>query len=59
MLARLPVTDQSVLGLQCPWGRNPLDGGVPVSFQTSQKIIQFASGKEPQPGETVIYVAGA
>ncbi|KAM9210662.1 ethanolamine-phosphate cytidylyltransferase isoform 2-T2 [Dugong dugon] len=28
-------------------------------LQTSQKIIQFASGKEPQPGETVIYVAGA
>ncbi|GAB5581423.1 ethanolamine-phosphate cytidylyltransferase isoform X3 [Prionailurus iriomotensis] len=25
--------------------------------KTSQKIIQFASGKEPQPGETVIYVA--
>ncbi|XP_059990370.1 ethanolamine-phosphate cytidylyltransferase isoform X5 [Lagenorhynchus albirostris] len=28
-------------------------------LQTSRKIIQFASGKEPQPGETVIYVAGA
>ncbi|XP_049632607.1 ethanolamine-phosphate cytidylyltransferase isoform X2 [Suncus etruscus] len=28
-------------------------------LQTSQKIIQFASGKEPQPGDTVIYVAGA
>ena len=28
-------------------------------LQTSQKIIQFASGKEPQPGETVVYVAGA
>lgn len=28
-------------------------------LQTSRKIIQFASGKEPQPGDTVIYVAGA
>lgn len=28
-------------------------------LQTSQKIIQFASGKEPQPGDTIIYVAGA
>lgn len=28
-------------------------------LQTSRKIIQFASGKEPQPGETIIYVAGA
>nr|KAF6458052.1 phosphate cytidylyltransferase 2, ethanolamine [Rousettus aegyptiacus] len=31
----------------------------PPFLQTSQKIIQFASGKEPQPGDTVIYVAGA
>lgn len=52
------VTDQSVLGLQCPGGRNPWTG-VSQFLQTSQKIIQFASGKEPQPGETVIYVAGA
>lgn len=28
-------------------------------LQTSQKIIQFASGQEPQPGDTIIYVAGA
>ncbi|TNN72683.1 Ethanolamine-phosphate cytidylyltransferase [Liparis tanakae] len=27
--------------------------------KTSQKIIQFASGQEPQPGDTIIYVAGA
>uniref|UniRef100_A0A2K5LX40 Ethanolamine-phosphate cytidylyltransferase n=2 Tax=Cercopithecinae TaxID=9528 RepID=A0A2K5LX40_CERAT len=46
------------LGLQCPGGRNPWTG-VSQFLQTSQKIIQFASGKEPQPGETVIYVAGA
>lgn len=52
------VTDQTVLGLQCPGGRNPWTG-VSQFLQTSQKIIQFASGKEPQPGETVIYVAGA
>lgn len=39
-------------------GAQPLDG-VSQFLQTSQKIIQFASGKEPQPGETVIYVDGA
>uniref|UniRef100_A0AAX7VZE1 ethanolamine-phosphate cytidylyltransferase n=1 Tax=Astatotilapia calliptera TaxID=8154 RepID=A0AAX7VZE1_ASTCA len=33
--------------------------GVSQFLQTSQKIIQFASGQEPQPGETIIYVAGA
>uniref|UniRef100_A0A3Q2HLF9 ethanolamine-phosphate cytidylyltransferase n=2 Tax=Equus TaxID=9789 RepID=A0A3Q2HLF9_HORSE len=43
---------------KCPGGRNPWTG-VSQFLQTSQKIIQFASGKEPQPGETVIYVAGA
>ncbi|KAM7068175.1 ethanolamine-phosphate cytidylyltransferase isoform 3-T3 [Molossus nigricans] len=43
---------------QCPRGRNPWTG-VSQFLQTSQKIIQFASGKEPQPGETIIYVAGA
>lgn len=52
------VADQSALGFQCPGGRNPWTG-VSQFLQTSQKIIQFASGKEPQPGETVIYVAGA
>ncbi|XP_047615095.1 ethanolamine-phosphate cytidylyltransferase isoform X3 [Phacochoerus africanus] len=43
---------------QGPGGRNPWTG-VSQFLQTSQKIIQFASGKEPQPGETVVYVAGA
>ncbi|XP_069916234.1 ethanolamine-phosphate cytidylyltransferase isoform X4 [Oryctolagus cuniculus] len=43
---------------QCPGGRSPWTG-VSQFLQTSQKIIQFASGKEPQPGETVIYVDGA
>nr|KAF6416711.1 phosphate cytidylyltransferase 2, ethanolamine [Molossus molossus] len=43
---------------KCPRGRNPWTG-VSQFLQTSQKIIQFASGKEPQPGETIIYVAGA
>lgn len=33
--------------------------GVSQFLQTSQKIIQFASGKEAQPGDTIIYVAGA
>lgn len=44
--------------LQCPGGWDPWTG-VSQFLQTSQKIIQFASGKEPQPEETVIYVAGA
>ncbi|KAH0517960.1 Ethanolamine-phosphate cytidylyltransferase [Microtus ochrogaster] len=43
---------------KCPGGQSPWTG-VSQFLQTSQKIIQFASGKEPQPGETVIYVAGA
>uniref|UniRef100_A0A8C4ZSR9 ethanolamine-phosphate cytidylyltransferase n=1 Tax=Gadus morhua TaxID=8049 RepID=A0A8C4ZSR9_GADMO len=33
--------------------------GVSQFLQTSQKIIQFASGQEPQNGDTIIYVAGA
>uniref|UniRef100_A0A672Y3F8 ethanolamine-phosphate cytidylyltransferase n=2 Tax=Sphaeramia orbicularis TaxID=375764 RepID=A0A672Y3F8_9TELE len=41
-----------------PTGRSPWTG-VSQFLQTSQKIIQFASGKEPQPGDTIIYVAGA
>ncbi|XP_040048059.2 ethanolamine-phosphate cytidylyltransferase isoform X2 [Gasterosteus aculeatus] len=39
-------------------GRSPWTG-VSQFLQTSQKIIQFASGQEPQPGDTIIYVAGA
>uniref|UniRef100_A0A8C5EB18 ethanolamine-phosphate cytidylyltransferase n=1 Tax=Gouania willdenowi TaxID=441366 RepID=A0A8C5EB18_GOUWI len=41
-----------------PKGNSPWTG-VSQFLQTSQKIIQFASGKEPQPGDTIIYVAGA
>ncbi|KAM7001691.1 ethanolamine-phosphate cytidylyltransferase isoform 3-T3 [Passerculus sandwichensis] len=41
-----------------PKGHSPWTG-VSQFLQTSQKIIQFASGKEPQPGDTIIYVAGA
>ncbi|KAL1251550.1 hypothetical protein QQF64_019346 [Cirrhinus molitorella] len=41
-----------------PKGHSPWTG-VCQFLQTSQKIIQFASGKEPQPGDTIIYVAGA
>nr|XP_020476610.1 ethanolamine-phosphate cytidylyltransferase-like isoform X2 [Monopterus albus] len=33
--------------------------GVSQFLQTSQKIIQFASGQDPQPGDTIIYAAGA
>ncbi|XP_042139194.1 ethanolamine-phosphate cytidylyltransferase isoform X9 [Peromyscus maniculatus bairdii] len=51
-------TLSSEVSSQCPGGQNPWTG-VSQFLQTSQKIIQFASGKEPQPGETVIYVAGA
>lgn len=39
-------------------GRSPWTG-VSQFLQTSQKIIQFASGKEPGPADTIIYVAGA
>ncbi|KAI7791177.1 ethanolamine-phosphate cytidylyltransferase [Triplophysa rosa] len=41
-----------------PKGHSPWTG-VSQFLQTSQKIIQFASGKEPQPGDTIMYVAGA
>ncbi|TSK87585.1 Ethanolamine-phosphate cytidylyltransferase [Bagarius yarrelli] len=41
-----------------PKGHSPWTG-VSQFLQTSQKIIQFASGKEPQLGDTIIYVAGA
>ncbi|XP_043106999.1 ethanolamine-phosphate cytidylyltransferase-like [Puntigrus tetrazona] len=41
-----------------PKGHSPWTG-VSQFLQTSQKIIQFASGKEPQPGDSIIYVAGA
>lgn len=41
-----------------PKGHSPWTG-VSQFLQTSQKIIQFASGTEPQPGDTIIYVAGA
>nr|XP_045014479.1 ethanolamine-phosphate cytidylyltransferase isoform X4 [Jaculus jaculus] len=51
-------TLSSEVSSQCPRGQSPWTG-VSQFLQTSQKIIQFASGKEPQPGETVIYVAGA
>lgn len=44
--------------LQGPKGHSPWTG-VSQFLQTSQKIIQFASGKEPQLGDTIIYVAGA
>ncbi|XP_077184173.1 ethanolamine-phosphate cytidylyltransferase isoform X2 [Paroedura picta] len=44
--------------LSGPKGHSPWTG-VSQFLQTSQKIIQFASGKEPQPGDTIIYVAGA
>ncbi|XP_058030088.1 ethanolamine-phosphate cytidylyltransferase isoform X2 [Ahaetulla prasina] len=43
---------------KCPKGHSPWTG-VSQFLQTSQKIIQFASGKEPQLGDTIIYVAGA
>uniref|UniRef100_A0A8K9XNV9 ethanolamine-phosphate cytidylyltransferase n=1 Tax=Oncorhynchus mykiss TaxID=8022 RepID=A0A8K9XNV9_ONCMY len=48
----------SVSSPQGPKGHSPWTG-VSQFLQTSQKIIQFASGKEAQPGDTIIYVAGA
>ncbi|KAM3864499.1 ethanolamine-phosphate cytidylyltransferase-like isoform 2-T2 [Diretmus argenteus] len=46
------------VGLMPAKGHSPWTG-VSQFLQTSQKIIQFASGQEPQPGDTIIYVAGA
>lgn len=48
----------SFLVLKGPRTSSPWTG-VSQFLQTSQKIIQFASGAEPQPGDTIIYVAGA
>uniref|UniRef100_A0A8C7JUS4 ethanolamine-phosphate cytidylyltransferase n=1 Tax=Oncorhynchus kisutch TaxID=8019 RepID=A0A8C7JUS4_ONCKI len=48
----------SVSSPQGPKGHSPWTG-VSQFLQTSQKIIQFASGQEAQPGDTIIYVAGA
>uniref|UniRef100_A0AAY5JYQ8 ethanolamine-phosphate cytidylyltransferase n=1 Tax=Esox lucius TaxID=8010 RepID=A0AAY5JYQ8_ESOLU len=52
------LTHVSLSRPQGPKGHSPWTG-VSQFLQTSQKIIQFASGKEPQPGDTIIYVAGA
>uniref|UniRef100_A0A8C4HC80 ethanolamine-phosphate cytidylyltransferase n=1 Tax=Dicentrarchus labrax TaxID=13489 RepID=A0A8C4HC80_DICLA len=48
----------ATLSLCTHCGHSPWTG-VSQFLQTSQKIIQFASGQEPQPGDTIIYVAGA
>ncbi|TRY85504.1 hypothetical protein DNTS_016008, partial [Danionella cerebrum] len=48
-------TDNLGRGLK---GHSPWTG-VSQFLQTSQKIIQFASGQEPKTGDTIIYVAGA
>ncbi|XP_064818935.1 uncharacterized protein LOC135536569 [Oncorhynchus masou masou] len=41
-----------------PKGHSPWTG-VSQFLQTSQKIIQFASGQEAQPGDTIIYIGRA
>ncbi|XP_028455643.1 ethanolamine-phosphate cytidylyltransferase isoform X1 [Perca flavescens] len=51
-------TDNFGKGSHGQKGHSPWTG-VSQFLQTSQKIIQFASGQEPQPGDTIIYVAGA
>ena len=33
--------------------------GVSQFLQTTNQIVQFSPGKEPQPNDTVIYVSGA
>ena len=33
--------------------------GISQFLPTTQKIIQFAEGKEPRPGDRIVYVAGA
>uniref|UniRef100_H3AF57 ethanolamine-phosphate cytidylyltransferase n=1 Tax=Latimeria chalumnae TaxID=7897 RepID=H3AF57_LATCH len=57
-LTNVKQTYSTEVFLQGPKGHSPWTG-VSQFLQTSQKIIQFASGKEPQPGDTIIYVAGA
>lgn len=60
--ADLGVKSPSAVLLYCLFelqkGHSPWTG-VSQFLQTSKKIIQFASGQEPQPGDTIIYVAGA
>lgn len=43
---------------QGPSSRSPWTG-VSQFLTTSRKIIQFAEGREPKPGDKIIYVAGA
>lgn len=57
-IAGFHLTVVSCLVLKGPGTCSPWTG-VSQFLQTSQKIIQFASGAEPQPGDTIIYVAGA
>ena len=33
--------------------------GTSQFIPTTQKIVQFSEGKEPQPGDKIVYVAGA
>ena len=33
--------------------------GVSQFLQTTNKILQFSSGKEPKPGDKIVYVTGA
>lgn len=41
------------VGKNSPWtGKSPF-------LPTTQKIIQFAEGRDPQPGDKIIYVAGS
>ncbi|XP_067938240.1 ethanolamine-phosphate cytidylyltransferase-like [Watersipora subatra] len=41
-----------------PQGKSPYTGTTQF-LPTTQKIIQFSEGKEPQPGDRIAYVAGA
>ncbi|KAL8603563.1 Ethanolamine-phosphate cytidylyltransferase [Nucella lapillus] len=52
--------DQASVGAisQGPSTRSPWTG-VSQFLTTSRKIIQFAEGKDPNPGDKIIYVAGA
>uniref|UniRef100_A0A667ZWQ7 ethanolamine-phosphate cytidylyltransferase n=2 Tax=Myripristis murdjan TaxID=586833 RepID=A0A667ZWQ7_9TELE len=58
MLLMTKAHHSNMVSLSGPKGHSPWTG-VSQFLQTSQKIIQFASGKEPQPGDSIIYVAGA
>lgn len=44
--------------MQDPTTRSPWTG-TSKFLPTTRKIVQFSTGKEPKPGDKIVYVAGA